>query len=84
MKNNSKKIKNVSIDDLAIMVSNGFSNLSNEINTKIDNLDEKLTNRMQGLERRIDDLVFNRASRDEIKMLNLRVTRIEKKIGTTK
>lgn len=84
MKNNSKKTKNISIDDLAIMVSNGFSNLSNEFNTKIDNLEEKLTNRMQGLERRIDDLAFNRASRDEVKMLDLRITRIEKKIGVSK
>lgn len=88
MKENAKKIL---IDDLAVMVGNGFiamekrigdaeNGLEKRLGKRIDDLEETLVNRINGIERRIDDLSLNRATRDEMRILDLRVTKIEKKI----
>jgi hypothetical protein len=88
----------MTIDKLAAMVANGFSNMENRIGVRIDGLDTKieaLDHRMEvfdhrmevfegkldGINNRIDDLAVNRATRDEHKQLDARVTRIERKLA---
>lgn len=82
------KKENTTIDQLASMVARGFDSLSKDfsgrmdkLDKKIDDVEERLTNKMHGIERRIDDLALNRATRDEMKILDVRITRVEKKVG---
>ncbi len=55
------------------MVARGFS----EQGQKIDGLSQQIT----GINNRIDDLALNRATREEVSVLDRRVGRIETKLG---
>ena len=65
------------IDNLAVAVARGFS----ATHTEIHDVEESLKNKIQGVERRIDDIADNKATREQLKSLDLRVVKIEKKIG---
>lgn len=83
--------KNVTIDELAVMVANGFDAISAKFDSKlddkfasldkkIDEVEERLSGKINGLECRIDDVALNRATKDEVYALALRVSKIEKKV----
>lgn len=93
MKENKKtktKTKKVSTDDLAIMIGRGFEevdkrfdDLDSRLSKKIDDVEEKLSRKIDGLSNRIDDLSLNRATREELKILEIRVEKVEKKVFRT-
>ena len=86
MRNTPKKIKkDMTIDDLAVLVAKGFGSvdehfeqLEQSVENKLKKLDQKIDQRFEGLARRIDDLAMNRSTREETKILEMRVDRIEK------
>ena len=51
------------------------------IDTRFDGLEKRIGQQIQGLGNRIDDLALNRATREELLVLNKRVVRIETKLG---
>ncbi len=72
------------IDNLAIATARGFSEVHKEMqdmHTELQDIEERLTNKIQGVERRIDDIADNKANREQLKLIDLRVLKIEKKIG---
>ncbi len=101
----SQNFKNkgvMTLDKLAGMMANGFSNLEEKLGGRIDKLDirvgslenkfDSLENRIDtledsmlqkfsGLENRIDSLAEGKASREEVKVINTRLTRVEKKLA---
>lgn len=81
--------KEMSIDDLAIIVAKGFSSMTETLDERFEQMDQKFEKRLKemdqkidqrfdGLGRRIDDLATNRTTREESRMLEMRVERIEK------
>ena len=86
MKKRASK-KEVKIDTLAQMVAKGFSSVHNEMKElekrltgRLGELEDTLTNRINGVERRIDDLALNRATRDDVYKIDRRLIRVERKI----
>ncbi|KKR45441.1 MAG: hypothetical protein A3G47_00690 [Candidatus Zambryskibacteria bacterium RIFCSPLOWO2_12_FULL_39_45] len=89
MKRNA--IKKTTLDNLAHMVARGFQSVKTDLEAiekrlinKIEEVEEVLTNRINGVERRIDDLALNRATRDEVYKIDRRLIRMERKVGTEK
>ena len=82
MKKMSKKIKKVTIDGLAIMVSKGFENVEAKMATKEDlkNLEERMNGKFEGVNRRIDDMSMNRVKYEDRSKLKSRVDFIEGKM----
>ena len=87
MKKENNKTKKVSMDDLAIMIGRGFEDIEQRLSGKIDGLDkkieyveERLSRKIDGLSNRIYDLSLNRATREELKILEIRVEKVEKKV----
>lgn len=77
--------KQMTVEDLAVIVANGFSDMSSNLDKKFEQvdkrfekIDQKIDYRFDGLARRIDDLSMNRSTREETKILEMRVERIEK------
>jgi len=71
------------IEDLAIMIGRGFEDVDKRfenVDRKFENLEEKLSRKIEGLSNRIDDLSLNRATREELKILSIRVDKVEKKV----
>lgn len=75
------------IEDLAIMTGRGFegvdkrfSELDSRMSNRVDDVERNLSYKIDGLSNRIDDLSLNRATREELKMLSIRVEKVEKKI----
>ena len=64
------------IEDLAIMTGRGFE----DVDRRFGDLEERLTRKIDGLSNRIDDLSLNRSTREELKILSLRVEKVEKKV----
>ena len=85
----TKKVS-ISMDDLAIMIGRGFEDVNNKfkdvdkrfdgVDKKFEDLEERLTRKIDGLSNRIDDLSLNRATREELKILSIRVEKVEKKV----
>ena len=94
-----KAKKEMTIDDLAIVVAKGFGDVMEimderfeqvdkrfeqvdkrfgQVDEKLKKIDEKINQRFDGLSNRIDDLSMNRSTREETKILEMRVDRIEK------
>lgn len=78
--NKNIKTKKISIDDLVIMTGRGFEDVEGKLSKKIDDIEEKLSRKVDGLSNRIDDLSLNRATREELKILQIRVEKVEKKV----
>ena len=80
-----KEIKTMSIDDLAIIVANGFDHLSGKIENDIGKLKDHVDRRMDGLELKISSEVsgwnreFDRLH-EWMEELDKRVNKIEDKI----
>lgn len=64
------------IEDLAMMAGRGFE----DVDKTLGDLEEKISRKIDGLSNRIDDLSLNRATREELKILSIRVERVEKKV----
>jgi hypothetical protein len=75
---------NKTIEELAGMTARGFRDLDIKLNKKIDDVEERLNHKIQGVERRIDDLALNRATREEVRIMDIRLTKLEKKVGISK
>ncbi|MEK7552218.1 MAG: hypothetical protein AAB534_02260 [Patescibacteria group bacterium] len=78
--NSDKKFEGM-ITDLDTKLSNQIIDLDEKLSGKINDLDEKISGKINGLSNRIDDLALNRATREEIKILSIRVENIEHKVG---
>lgn len=68
------------IEDLAVVTGKSFE----DVNQRIDDVEEKLSRKIDGLSNRIDDLSLNRATREELKILSIRVDKVEKKVFSAK
>ena len=62
-------------------VDKRFEEMETKLGGRIDSVEAKLGQQIQGLANRIDDLALNRATRDELLVLDKRVARIETKLG---
>ncbi|MEK7614428.1 MAG: hypothetical protein AAB428_02055 [Patescibacteria group bacterium] len=72
-------------------MDNNFSGLENKmtgledrmtgLEDKVDGFERRVTQKIGNLERRIDDVVMNRATKDEVYALSLRVDNLEIKTG---
>lgn len=69
------------IDTLAQITAKGFQEASSELHSEIDKLNKKIDYRFDSLSNRIDDLVMNKATREQVKIIEVRIERIEKKLG---
>lgn len=81
----NEKFKDVhkEIEDLAIMIGRGFEDVNNrfkDVDKKFEDLEEKLSRKIDGLSNRIDDLSLNRATREELKILSIRLEKVEEKV----
>ena len=72
-----KKQREISNEELAQMVARGFE----ESRQDTQYLEQAFSRKIDGLSNRIDNLAFTRATRDEVKSLDGRVKRVEKKLG---
>lgn len=72
------------IDDLAISTAKGFEEVNKRMDNfdiKIDRTEKTLSGKIEGVDRRIDDLAFNRATKDEVYLLTQRMMKVETKVG---
>jgi predicted nucleic acid-binding Zn-ribbon protein len=67
-------------NDLNEIVSKSFE----KIDGKIDSLEKNLTSKIDGMERRIDDLALNRVKYEDFDPLKNRVLKIEHKLSLSK
>ena len=84
----------MTMDDLAIMVANGFSGVATRfdkvevdiknIDKKIDTKVEELKSQIAGVDNRIDDISMNRVKYEDHNKLKTRVDFIEEKLEKTK
>ncbi len=51
---NTSKTKKITIDDLAIMVANGFSSMEERLDFKIDGLRDEMNERFDQVDKRFD------------------------------
>jgi len=94
MQKENIKNKKMSVEDLAIIVQGGFKEMESHFNNRFDDvykkfddvdrrfdiLEQNISHKIDGLSNRIDDLSINRASREEVKILDMRLTKVEKKL----
>jgi len=72
------------IEALAKSVAVGFAGVDKrfeQMDKKIDDVEKRLSQKISGLNNRIDDLALNRATKDEQYLLIKRVEKIEQHIG---
>ncbi len=80
----NKKPTNTTLDDLAVMIKNGFDNTATKqdfevLNQKIDKVDkkvDKIDERVQVVETKLDRALYT-----ELTHLETRVKRLEQKVG---
>lgn len=77
-----KKIDGVvnSVDRLAQITAKGFMDMEEKFDKKIEVLDEKFSQKFDNLSNRIDDLAMNRATREQVKIPEARIQRVENKL----
>ena len=84
MKSKKTKNKSVTLDDLAIMVANGFSDQESRFNKRFDGIDERfdrVEDRLDGVEDRLDSLENKVENLDKaIFDLQLRVGSVEDRL----
>ena len=64
-------------ESLARSVAEGFAGVAN----RFDDMETRLSQQISGINNRIDDLALNRATRDELLLLDKRMIRVENKLG---
>lgn len=69
------------IDSLEYKVDS-LENKFDSLENRIDTLEDSMLQKFSGLENRIDHLAEGKASREEVKIINTRLTRVEKKLAT--
>jgi hypothetical protein len=69
--------KKITIDELAAMVMNGFSELKIELKNDLSQFREEVREQFRGVNARIDDLADKKVGYDEFNRLERRVVRIE-------
>ncbi|MEX0930609.1 MAG: hypothetical protein WDZ79_02930 [Candidatus Paceibacterota bacterium] len=84
----------MTINDLAKIISKGFSNMEEQFESlencmgrleeRQDETEVRLSQQINGVNNRLDDLALNRATRDELYTANKRLDRVEKKVGLKK
>ena len=65
------------IDQLAVATARGFE----EVNERINNTERTLSGKIEGIDKRIDDLALNMANKDEVYHLTQRMDKVERKIN---
>jgi hypothetical protein len=81
---NSIKLMAESINDLALATAKGFDEVNKRMDNfdlKIDHVEKTLSGKISGIDIRIDDLAFNRATKDEVYLLTKRMVKVEAKVG---
>lgn len=71
-------------EGLARSIAEGFRGVDRrfeEVDKRFDEARQHLEQQVRGVNNRIDDLALNRATREEMKVLDRRVSRIETKLG---
>lgn len=58
-----------------------INGVETRLETKINGVETRLSQQITGINNRIDDLALNRATREELLVLDKRVGRIETKLG---
>ena len=79
MNSKNPKTKEMTVDELAIIVAKGFSSMDEKFETKFDDIDKKMNYHFESLSNRIDDIADNNVKREEYRGLEVRVSKIEKK-----
>ena len=64
-------------ESLARSVAEGFAG----VDKRLDDMEARLSQQISGINNRIDDLALNRATRDELLLLDKRMIRVENKLG---
>jgi len=64
-------------ESLARSVAEGFAG----VDKRFDDMETRLSQQISGINNRIDDLALNRATRDELLLLDKRMIRVEHKLG---
>ena len=70
------------VDNLAVSVAKGFSNIDEKfiaIDKRFDDMDEKIDYRFDSLSNRLDRFVLDNVTHEEHHLLEVRVSKIEKK-----
>lgn len=80
-----------SYESLARSVAQGFAGVDKRfdevdkkfaaVDKKFEGLETRLSQQISGINNRIDDLALNRATRDQLLVLDKRVLRVEQKLG---
>ena len=72
------------IDSLAMATAKGFESVDkrfNELDKKVDHVERTLSGKIDRVDRRIDDLAINRATKKEFYEFTQRVVKIETNAG---
>ena len=75
------------IENLAKMIARSFRDVDGKVSAIDQRLvlsREEILRKLDGTNNRIDDLALNRATKDEVYYLGLRVSKIENKMGFSK
>ena len=75
MNSKNPKAKEMTVDELAIIVARGFA----EVDKRFDDMDEKIDYRFDALSNRLDRFVLDNVTHEEHRLLESRVSKIEKK-----
>ena len=93
MNSKNPKAKEMTVDELAIIMAKSFSIMDEKFETKFaavdarfdavdkrfDDMDEKINYRFDALSNRLDHFVLDNVTHEEHRLLEVRVSKIEKK-----
>ncbi len=69
------------IDGVESRLTERIDGVESRLTERIDGVESRLSQQITGINNRIDDLALNRATREELTVLDKRVGRIETKLG---
>lgn len=76
-----EKLMTGKIDGVESRLTAEIKGVETRLETKINGVETRLSQQITGINNRIDDLALNRATREELLVLDKRVGRIETKLG---
>ena len=89
MNSKNPKAKEMTVDELAIIMAKSFSNMDEKfiaidgkfeaIDKRFDEMDKKIDYRFDSLSNRLDRFVLDNVTHEEHRLLETRVSKIEKK-----
>ncbi len=71
------------VDQLAISMVKGFESSANEftlLKNEMKGIEERLSHKIDSVNNRIDDIALVKATKEDLKNLDTRVTKIEEKV----